>query len=411
MSNTTKTTPTAHLTLPELQSDPNALASHYTHFRVHERTLLTGHSHQAWPDCSLDGQRHAWQDAAEYVDDKWAKALAQADLVKAGFRRLLNDPSGHYALGSSTHELLLRFLSAHDFAARPRIVTTDGEFHTIRRQMQRLNEINALDIARVPSADPNKIAELLCGEIDDSTAAVLVSSVLFRNANIVPNLDVVLRKCEKHGTSLLIDAYHHLNVVPFDILEFDLENAFIVGGGYKYCQLGEGNCFLRWPANCTMRPVLTGWYAEFDALEAPPGSDEVQYSTGDGRFAGSTYDPTSHYRAARVFEFFESNNLTPEFLRTVSQHHISLLARTFDALDVQPSIIRRDVDAPLDRIAGFLSLVTPHAESLHQKLRAHNVLTDYRGEYLRLGPAPYLTDTQLTSAVEALNACILDLTL
>ena len=42
---------------------------------------------------------------------------------------------------------------------------------------------------------------------------------------------------------LLVDAYHHLNVVPFDIDSSGLQEAFVTGGGYKYCQLGEGNCF------------------------------------------------------------------------------------------------------------------------------------------------------------------------
>src|SRR5216684_8708458 len=33
---------------------PEALARHYTRFRVYERLLLTGHSHQAWPDCGFE---------------------------------------------------------------------------------------------------------------------------------------------------------------------------------------------------------------------------------------------------------------------------------------------------------------------------------------------------------------------
>jgi len=33
-----------------LYASPNAIARHYSQFRVAERLLLTGHSHQAWPD-------------------------------------------------------------------------------------------------------------------------------------------------------------------------------------------------------------------------------------------------------------------------------------------------------------------------------------------------------------------------
>ena len=35
-----------------------------------------------------------------------------------------------------------------------------------------------------------------------------------------------------------------------DKLRLDGRTAFITGGGYKYCQLGEGNCFLRVPPGC-----------------------------------------------------------------------------------------------------------------------------------------------------------------
>ena len=90
-----------------------------------------------------------------------------------------------------------------------------------------------------------------------------------------------------HGVALLIDAYHHLNVVPFHVRAMGLDAAFITGGGYKDCQLGEGNCFLRVPPGTHLRPVLTGWFAEFDSLDAAC-SGHVAYAPGAGAFAGAT---------------------------------------------------------------------------------------------------------------------------
>jgi kynureninase len=88
------------------------LAPHYSRFRVSERILLTGHSHQAWPDVAFEAQQRAWLDAAELVDDKWTRAFEVAEDVRAGWRRLLNEPGGDIALGQNTHELIVRFLSA-----------------------------------------------------------------------------------------------------------------------------------------------------------------------------------------------------------------------------------------------------------------------------------------------------------
>ncbi len=382
--------------------DPKALARHYSRFRVSERILLTGHSHQAWPDIGFGAQQQAWLDAAEHVDDKWDLAFAKADRVRAGFARLLDDPAGDIALASSTHDLIVRFLSALPLKQRPRLVTTDGEFHTVRRQLDRLSE-EGIEIVRVPSRPVTQIADRLKKMVTDRTAAVLVSAVLYENAHIVPNLALAIDACRRLGVELLVDAYHALNVVPFSLQHERLTDAFVVGGGYKYCQLGEGNAFLRIPKDCTLRPVVTGWFSEFGDLSKPPFAGQVPYGTGPARFAGATYDPTSHYRAAAVFDFFQEQGLTPAVLREISQHQVGLLAREFDALGLDPQAIDRDRrSAPLASIGGFLSLRAPRAEQISRALRARVVWTDYRGESLRLGPAPYVTDDQLRAALAAL---------
>lgn len=387
----------------------NALASHYSLFRVAERLLLTGHSHQAWPDVAMEGQRQAFLDAADAVDDKWDRAFAQADEVRAGFRRLLGDPDGEIALGASTHDLVIRFLSGLDLRGRPRLVTTDGEFHSLRRQLARLQE-EGLDVARIAAQPVDTLADRLAGAVDERTSAVLVSAVLFETSHVVPGLDLLAETCRRRNVELLVDAYHALGCVPVSIHDMGLSSAWVVGGGYKYLQLGEGNCFLRLPAQAEqMRPVVTGWFAEFAALADERRPDQVTYGPGAWRFAGATYDPTSHYRAARVFRFFAEQDLSPERLRRSYLHQVGVLARAFDALDVPDSLVTRDRTTPPGGFGGFLALESPHAQELSQTLRDRGVSTDGRGRYLRLGPAPYLSDAQLESAIGALGDTLTDL--
>jgi kynureninase len=385
-----------------LYSSPNALAPHYSHFRVGERLLLTGHSHQAWPDVGLAAQAEAWRDAAELVDDKWGKAFEKADQVKAGFARLLGDTPGNFALGANTHELLVRLLSALPLETRPRLVTTDGEFHSIRRQLDRLAE-EGIEVVKVAEAPLETLADRLASAVDDRTALVLTSAVFFDSGRILRGLPTVAERCRARGAYLLVDAYHALNVVPFSIVEEGLVDAFVIGGGYKYCQLGEGNCFLRIPADCALRPVITGWYSEFTALADKQRPGQVAYGEGGERFAGATYDPTSHYRGAAVFRFFQEQRLSPALLREVSQHQIGLLIESFDALDLDPGIVTRDRSAPISEIAGFLGLRSPRAGALGKTLHERGVLTDFRADLLRFGPAPYLSDQQLRDAMGMLG--------
>jgi kynureninase len=381
----------------------NPLAEYYSRFRVAERLLLSGHSHQAWPDVALDGHIEAFEDAARHVDEKWARAFAKADEVRAGYRRLLADPGGEIALGANTHELVLRLISALDLRARPRLVSTDGEFHTLRRQLARLGEAG-LEVVRLPAQPADTLAARLADAVDERTSAVLVSAVLFETGHIVPGLDGLARACEQSGAELVVDAYHALGSVPFAIDALGLGSAWVVGGGYKYLQLGEGNCFLRLPAHAgDLRPVVTGWFAEFGALADEHDPSRVAYGRGAERFAGSTYDPTSHYRAARVLAFFQEQGLTPERLRASYRRQVDLLAAGFDAIGAPDAVITRERDVPLERFGGFLALRSARAGELQRALAGRGVLSDSRGPWLRLGPAPYLSDAQLEAAIAHLG--------
>ncbi|GGM46633.1 kynureninase [Longimycelium tulufanense] len=396
-------------TLEGLRRTPNALAPHYSRFGVADRLLLTGHSHQAWPDVALVGQTEAFDDAAAAVDGKWDRAFARAERVREGYRRLLDDPGGEIALGTNTHELVVRLLSALDLRARPRLVTTDGEFHTLRRQLARLGE-EGVDVVRVAADPAESLAERLAAAVDGRTSAVLVSAVLFETSRIVPHLGDLADTCQAREAELLVDAYHALGPVPLLVKESGLGNAWLVGGGYKYLQLGEGNCFLRLPPHSeTLRPVVTGWFAEFSALTGGEEPEHVAYGPGAIRFAGATYDPTSHYRAARVLDFFERQKLTPSFLQRVYQHQTGLLARYFDDLGAPDELITRDRDTPRSAFGGFLALRTPHATRIQEALASRGVHTDSRGQYLRFGPAPYLSDNQLENSIAVLDEVLRNL--
>ncbi len=220
----------------------------------------------------------------------------------------------------------------------------------------------------------------------------------------------------KHATSLLVllapsaiaarasadDAFGAPASDGGDPRRLGLGGAFVVGGGYKYLQLGEGNCFLRTPPGCALRPVVTGWFSEFAGLAEARTAAEVRYGAGPARFAGSTFDPTSAYRGAAVMDFFAEQGLTPAFLREVSRHQVGLLVRTFEDLDLDPGVIRLDECVRAEDRGGFLALTAPDAGRLCAGLKERGVLADSRGAVLRFGPAPYLSDTQIEAAMQAL---------
>lgn len=381
-----------------------ALQPHYSQFNVSERILLSGHSHQAWPDVAKQGLLNCFDDAAKHIDDKWLAAFEKADRVRDFYRSLLGESNAQVALGASTHELILRFLSDlncfKQSMARPiKIVTTDGEFHSLRRQLNRLKDLN-VNIEVVPVHPSSTLAERINSKLDDNTDAVMVSAVFFGTSEIFKDVGLVAKAAESLNIPCLVDAYHALNVVPFNLNAWQLSSAFIVAGGYKYCQAGEGNCMLRIPQSYQGSPIITGWYAEFDVLNQAPG--KVGFGSGQSAFAGSTYDPSSHYRAAEVFDFFEAQHLSDTKLRELSQQQISQLWQGIEAMGLSHECLSLPSHAIADN-AGFLALTTAKASEWVAELAQLGVLCDSRGNQLRFGPAPYVTTSQLEQALNVVE--------
>ena len=370
--------------------DPAALRPHYSAFlrgEPGERILLTGHSHQAWPDAAREGQLLAFEHAALHVDDKWAQAMEAADAVRARVADWVGGRPDDVALGGSSHELVFRFLSALDWSRRRHIVTTDGEFHSLSRQLRRLEEVGVA-ITRVPTQPLESLAGRLAAAVREDTAALMCSTVLFETSSVVPGLEEACEAAHRVGAEVLLDAYHHQNVVPWRAID---PRAFVTGGGYKYAQWGEGACFLRVPADTELRPVHTGWFADFAGLSGDQ-TGPVRYGEGGAnRFAGSTYDPTSHYRARAVIGFFDEQELTVPRLRELSLRQTGRLLEAF----AEETILTPREDALR---GGFVTLKVDNAPEMACKLRGAGVFVDARRDCLRFGPAPYITDDELDQA-------------
>jgi selenocysteine lyase/cysteine desulfurase len=380
------------------------LYPHYSRFDVANRLLFTGHSHQAWPDVAREGLAEAYDITARHVDKKWKIADEKTKILRSYLRNYYDDPGGLYCRGENTHQLLISWLSALDLRNKPKIITTDGEFHSMFRQLQRLSE-EGVNIARV-EAERDDITRQIQENIDDQTCAVMLSRVYFKSSLVNRYIPEIAQIVRKNNIPLLIDDYHGTNVVPLSIKQAGLQDCFLVTGGYKYLQWGEGNCFLRFPQNCSLRPVLTGWFASFNTLEHPRTQGLVQYGEGNQRFAGGTYDPSAQFRAAKVVAFFREQNLTQTVLRLQYIAQVQRLRRVFQEQRNDPKIIKLYHQKPLAQNGGFLALQSPFARRLQTLLFNEKVFTDARGHVLRFGPAPYTTTQQIDRAMKKLAGCI-----
>jgi kynureninase len=255
-------------------------------------------------------------------------------------------------------------------------------------------------VVRVPLGD--RFAERMIAALTaERPSWAALSLVLFTTSEILQRLPEILAHAASLDIPVLVDAYHAFNTLPLDADRWP-GTVFVTGGGYKYAEAGEGCCWMLLPENAArFRPRYTGWFADFLHLEST-GSGAVSYGAGGSRFLGSTFDPTALYRAVRVFAFFDREGLTPAALRAHSLVQTGAILEHYDRLALSSRGLGLATPREDARRGAFIAFDHPRAVDLARALAERGVRTDARGRYLRLGPAPYTTSTEIAQAMEQL---------
>jgi selenocysteine lyase/cysteine desulfurase len=354
------------------------------------RLHFAAHSHHLWPDASFAGQVAAWNDAARLADRKWDKIMgeiwpeAQAHVA----RELGGEDASMVVFASNTHDFLVRLITAApaQTAGPLRVLTSDGEFHSARRQFARWAEAGwiVLDtVAAEPAEDfSDRFLEMAAKGGHDF---VLVSQVLFGSGRIFDRVADLAAIARPEGPWVVIDGYHAFMAIEQPFGAQAASRAFYLGGGYKYAMAGEGCAFLHAPAGFGPRPPVTGWFAEFEDLSLPPG--KVGYAPDANRFMGATFDPSGLYRFNAVQRTLVDNGLTTPLMSA----HVADLQKQFVDSIGDSALASAELLNPLDGLkhARFLAFRSQNAKRWNEELRAKNCITDVRGDVLRFGFAIY----------------------
>ena len=368
---------------------------------------FAAHSHHLWPDVTRAALVACWDDAAARRDDKWDHVFGAVVPAAQGHvaRHLGLSRPADIAFAPNTHEFVNRLLSCLEGSPPRRVLSTDGEFHSFRRQSHRLKEAGVIELTRVPvepfaSFEKRFEAALADGGFD----LVYFSQVFFDSGFAVKDLGRLCRAVADPETLIVIDGYHAFMALPVDLGAIE-GRAFYLGGGYKYAMSGEGACFLHVPADCRLRPLNTGWYAEFGVLEKTP-EDAVSYGAGGTRFFGATFDPSGLYRLNAVMGLLDDLGVE---VADIHAHVIALQDAFLDGLKaLGHAIFNADnlLGRPGEPWRGhFLTFQHADAAKVNEALRRQGVIADVRGRRLRLGFAAYhdLDDVRaLTKHIAAL---------
>ncbi|MGB7656442.1 MAG: class V aminotransferase [Novosphingobium sp.] len=346
------------------------------------RLHFAAHSHHLWPDASYAGQIAAWEDAAMLADHKWDRIFAEVipEAQRHIARELALPDPATIAFSSNTHDFLIRIMSALPMD-RPRVLASDGEFHSFRRQSLRWAEAGRIELVTVP------LEQLVAAAAAEPFDLIFASQVQFNSGQALGGIERLAALARPEGPWVVIDGYHGFMATATD-LSATADKAFYLSGGYKYAMAGEGVCFLHAPAEYAPRPEITGWYAAFDDLAAQQGG--VGYAPDGRRFLGSTFDASGLYRFNAVQRMLAAEGLTTAIIST----HCDALKARFLAANPLPELSL--ISGPEAR---FLALQGDSAPAVYDALDQAGVVTDLRGDVLRIGFAIYQDEADVDALV------------
>ena len=361
------------------------------------RIYLANHSLGRPLDAMQDDVREGLSAWYARMGDAWDDWAAEMAAFRARLGALTGAPRADCIVPKmSAGQGLRAVLNTYD--RPPRVVATRGEFDSldvILREYARRGRVALTSVE--PDAGGLFAAQDMVDAIEAGAELIVVSQVMFQTGQVMPELPRIVAAAHAGGARVLLDVYHSLGVFPVDVSALDVD--FAVGGSYKYLRGGPGACYLYLaPRHLDTRLATldTGWFAK----EAPfsyTRPDPPRFASGGDAWLESTPAVLPLYQARAGQRFTQAIGVAR--LRAYS-------------LELQTRLVallaERGVTAhggTVDR-GAFVTLRDPAAPRFAAELEARGIVTDARGEWLRLCPDVLTTDAELVAAATALGEIV-----
>lgn len=352
--------------------------------------------------CSLGAlSRRSMQGLAEF-QEQWNDLGASAwyntwiplltDL-RASYGRVVGAGEGEVALSPNVSTALTMVASCIDYSQRHKVVVADIDFPTIAHQWLAKTGLG-VEVVTVTSEEQSHVPlERWEAAIDDDTALVATSHVLFTSGQI-QDVKAIAAIAHRKGALTLVDGYQAAGQIPVDV--HDLGADFYVGGSLKWLLGGQGMAFL-WVRPDLIRelnPTVTGWFAvdsqfSFDGTALRFRDDAVRFEYG-------TPAVPAVYTALGGLSLIEEVGVTNIRERT------DYLTRDLVRKAREQGFNLRTPKTP-EQHASITMVEVPDAPAVVAGLAERKVIADHRFGLLRLSPYFYNTELENDLVLQALS--------
>ena len=279
--------------------------------------------------------------------------------------------------------------------ARTRIVCSAMDFPSMI-YLYRAQQAAGFALRIVPAeSDLTVSTERMLDAIDDTTAIVAFSHVLFRTSYIM-DADAIASRARQVGAMTMLDTYQSAGIIPVDVESLGVD--FAVGGCLKWLCGGPGNAFLYTRPDLLKdaTPAFTGWLSrehpfDFDIEGSDLRSDAMRMMNG-------TPSIPSYYAALAGLDII--NTVGVERIREASRAMTARLLALVDRYGFT-SAASRDPE----RLAGTVAVDVPDALLVSRTLKARDFIVDYRPPVgIRISPHFYNTMDEIDRVMAEIAA-------
>ena len=340
-------------------------------------TYLINNSLGAMPagvPASLSEFARQWEErGVEAWGTDWLPEVRNVAGMLAG---LMGAPGGSVSVHANVATLTSTVFSAVDFSGeRNGIVLADRDWPSHHYLAAGHARVGA-EVTVVPTDGLGIDAEAFAAAIDERTAIVIVSHVLFRTSAIV-DVATIAEAARAAGALCLVDGYHAMGCLPVDVIDIGCD--FYVGGSVKWLcgGPGVGYLYVRPDLVGSLRPREVGWLGH-----AQPFAFDNAWEPAEGTMGwlGGTPAMPALFSAREGYRVIAE--VTPARVRATSLH---LTARLIEGALERGIDVRTPLD-PDQRAGGVTLFLGDETEAVSRRLIEAGVIVDFRpGSGIRVG--------------------------
>lgn len=362
-------------------------------------TYLVSHSLGAMPRDArdeLNAYADAWQrrGVRAWHEGWWEIGHATGDLLAP----TLGVRAGTISMHQNVAVALGVIASCYDFSGRrTRVVLSEGEFPSNVYLFHGWERYGA-EVVVVRGGDGvDPPTEALLEAIDDRTALVPFSYVLFRSSAI-QDAEAIVEKARRVGAHVIADTYQAAGTVPLALERLGVEYA--VGGSVKWLCGGPGAGYLYVRPDLAehLRPAMIGWAAHARPFDFEVG--HIDYAAAPERFQSGTPNVPALYAARAGYRIVAEIGVD-----RIRARSLELTRRIRDHATARG--YRVNTPSEDTRRGGTITVGVPEGEAVTAELIAREVIVDHRpGAGIRMAPHFYSTEAEVDHAFAVLDQVV-----